>query len=228
MKTVPYVLAKCAMSLDGFIDDNHPERLILSDPYDFDRVDAERAECDAILIGAEALRKDNPKLLIKCEKRRKHRVTRGLPEHIIKVTVTSSGDLSNDLRFFTLGDSPKIVYCGSDAYRDLVRRIGEYAEIVPSSNTIVDPLSVLQDLKQRGVNKLMIEGGSEILTLFLCHDLVDELQVSIAPFFVGQSDAPKMVNSCRFPYNKNNRMKLVNVEMIGDMALLTYKLKKRK
>lgn len=56
----PYVLLSAAVSLDGFLDDTGPERLLLSGPADFDRVDELRASSDAILIGAYTIRADNP------------------------------------------------------------------------------------------------------------------------------------------------------------------------
>ncbi|WP_280512473.1 dihydrofolate reductase family protein, partial [Nocardia farcinica] len=56
----PYVLLSAAMSLDGHLDDVGPERLRLSDAADFDRVDRVRAESDAILVGAQTLRRDDP------------------------------------------------------------------------------------------------------------------------------------------------------------------------
>ncbi|WP_280204073.1 dihydrofolate reductase family protein [Nocardia farcinica] len=49
------------MSLDGHLDDVGPERLRLSDAADFDRVDRVRAESDAILVGAQTLRRDDPR-----------------------------------------------------------------------------------------------------------------------------------------------------------------------
>jgi 5-amino-6-(5-phosphoribosylamino)uracil reductase len=58
----PYVLLSCAASIDGYIDDATDERLLLSNDADFDRVDAVRAECDAILVGANTIREDNPGL----------------------------------------------------------------------------------------------------------------------------------------------------------------------
>jgi len=61
----PYVLLSCAMSIDGHIDDNGPERLLLSNAEDFDRVDEVRASCDAIMVGAGTVRRDNPRLLIR-------------------------------------------------------------------------------------------------------------------------------------------------------------------
>ncbi|MRT44622.1 5-amino-6-(5-phosphoribosylamino)uracil reductase, partial [Xylella fastidiosa subsp. multiplex] len=60
----PYVLLSAAVSLDGCLDDTGPERLLLSSPADFDRVDEVRASVDAILIGAGTIRADNPRLLV--------------------------------------------------------------------------------------------------------------------------------------------------------------------
>src|SRR6185437_5041401 len=95
----PYVLLSCAMSVDGFIDDTTGERLLLSNEADFDRVDAERSKCDAILIGAETLRRDNPRLLVNSPDRRAAREARGLPPYPLKVTMTQSGNLDPDLKF---------------------------------------------------------------------------------------------------------------------------------
>ena len=79
MPTRPYVLLSCAMSVDGYIDDASPERLLLSNAEDFDRVDAARAESDALLIGSTTLRRDNPRLLVNSPERRSQREARGMP-----------------------------------------------------------------------------------------------------------------------------------------------------
>lgn len=226
MENMPYVIAKCAMSLDGYLDDISRERLILSDEADFERVDEERSKCDAILLGAEAVRKDNPRLTIRSEERRKERIENGLPEDLIKVTITSSGNLSEDLKFFTYGNLQKIVYCSPESYDELKSRIGEHADVVVAPSNIVEPEFVLEDLYKKGIKKLMIEGGGKTLTLFLGKGLVDEIQVSIAPFFVGENNAPKFVYEYKFPHDKNRRMRVSNVEKIGDMAMITYKLNK--
>ena len=54
----PYVVLSAAMSADGYIDDATDNRLLLSNDADFDRVDAERAASDAILVGANTIRRD--------------------------------------------------------------------------------------------------------------------------------------------------------------------------
>ena len=48
----PYTLLSCGMSIDGYLGSATPRRLALSNDADFDRVDAVRATCDAILVGA--------------------------------------------------------------------------------------------------------------------------------------------------------------------------------
>jgi len=59
----PYVLLSCAVSIDGYIDDTGPERLLLSNSEDLDRVDEVRAEVDAILIGATTVRRASPEFV---------------------------------------------------------------------------------------------------------------------------------------------------------------------
>jgi riboflavin biosynthesis pyrimidine reductase len=105
------------MSLDGYIDDTTDQRLLLSNDADFGRVDAERAASDAILIGANTIRRDNPRLLVRSAARRADRVRRSLTTSPAKVTVTASGELSRDSRFFSAGagDVARLVYCSASA-----------------------------------------------------------------------------------------------------------------
>ena len=56
----PYTILSCAVSLDGYLDDTSDRRLILSNTADLDRVDAVRADSDAILVGATTIRRDDP------------------------------------------------------------------------------------------------------------------------------------------------------------------------
>ncbi|GAB3902775.1 hypothetical protein GCM10029964_093750 [Kibdelosporangium lantanae] len=96
------------MSLDGYIDDATPERLILSGDADWDRVDELRASADAILVGANTIRADNPRLRVRSEARRKDREARGLPANPLRVTLTSSGDIDPEAQFFV--DDNYVVY----------------------------------------------------------------------------------------------------------------------
>ncbi len=72
----PHVLFSVATSIDGYIDDTSESRLLLSDQDDFDRVDEVRAGVDAILVGANTIRRDDPRLLVRSGERQEERVRR--------------------------------------------------------------------------------------------------------------------------------------------------------
>ncbi|GAA4240366.1 hypothetical protein GCM10022254_64720 [Actinomadura meridiana] len=219
----PYVLLSCAESVDGYIDDTTAERLLLSNEEDFDRVDEVRAGCDAILVGANTIRRDNPRLLVRREERRKARVARGMPESPIKVTFTAHGDLDPSARFFAAGDVEKIVYCSNAVVDNCRARLGDVATVMDAGDP-VDLNTVLADLAERGVRRLMVEGGGTVHTQFLTAGLADELHLVIAPFFVGDSAAPRFVGTGAFPHHLGNRMTLEEVRPIGDVILARYLL----
>src|SRR5260370_2088932 len=89
MNTWPYVLLSVAMSIDGYIDDATSQRLLLSDPEDFTRVDEVRASCDAIMIGASTIRKDNPSFIFS-DASRTPRISRALPHYPVQPTLTNN------------------------------------------------------------------------------------------------------------------------------------------
>jgi riboflavin-specific deaminase-like protein len=216
----PYVLLSCAMSVDGYIDDTGADRLRLSNEEDFDRVDAVRADCDAILIGASTMRRDNPKLLVKSPQRRAARVARGQPEYPLKVTVTGTGDLDPGLDFWHHGGA-KVAYCPDGVAGKLRETLAGLATVVGTGQTL-DLRRLLCDLAGRGIQRLMVEGGSTVHTQFLADGLADEVQLAIAPFFVGQPGAPRFVGPGAFSNDLHHRMTLAEVRAIGDVALLRY------
>jgi 5-amino-6-(5-phosphoribosylamino)uracil reductase len=225
MRDRPYTLLSCSVSIDGYIA-NSASRLLLSNDADFDRVDAVRASCDAILVGAETVRVDNPRLLVRSRIRRDERAARGLARSPMKVTVTRRAELDARADFFTAGDAEKIVYCASQRVADARRRLGPVATVVDGGAT-VEMRTLSTDLAARGVDRLMVEGGATVHTQFLTEDLVDELQLVVAPVFVGDSEAPRFVRDGRFPWNTRRRAALVDVRQIGDVVLLRYALSSR-
>jgi 5-amino-6-(5-phosphoribosylamino)uracil reductase len=217
----PYVLISVATSIDGYIDDMRDARLLLSNQEDFDRVDEVRAGVDAILVGANTIRRDNPGLLVRSVARQEERVRRGLAPHPMKVTLTARGDLDATARFFTCGDSDRIVYARDPVVPALREALGDVAAVVAAGEP-VNLGVVLDDLGERKVGRLMVEGGGTIHTLFLSAGLVDEIHLVIAPFFVGDSNAPRFVHPGRFPQNPEHPMTLTEARQIGNVVLLRY------
>ncbi|MGC4888134.1 RibD family protein [Micromonospora sp. NBC_01392] len=226
MTTRPYVLLSCAMSIDGYIDDATTERLLLSNDDDLDRVDATRAGCDAIMVGAATVRRDDPRLLVRSDRRRAERVARGLPPSPVKVTVTGSGDLDPVARFFTVGDGVKLVYCPSGVVDKAREQVGAVATVVDAGEPVT-PEAVVADLAGRGVGRLMVEGGGTMHRQFLTAGLADELHLVVAPFFVGDGRAPRFVGEGRFPWHPGRRARVVEVRQIGDVVLTRYALSDR-
>ncbi|WP_203710821.1 RibD family protein [Asanoa siamensis] len=222
----PYILLSCAMSIDGYVNDTADERLLLSNAADFDRVDHVRAGCDAILVGAETVRRDNPRLIVKSAEHRAQRVARGQHPTPRKVTVTEGAGLESDAAFFSEGDCEKLVYCASSTVDQARRRLGEHATIVDGGQP-VDLRLVAEDLYTRGVTRLMVEGGGSIHTQFLTSQLADELHLVVAPFFVGDSKAPRFVGDGEFPWSQERRATLAEVRQVGDVVLLRYALSPR-
>jgi 5-amino-6-(5-phosphoribosylamino)uracil reductase len=214
------------MSIDGYVDGATEQRLLLSNNADFDRVDAVRADCDAILVGAATIRKDNPRLLVRSTARRDERVARGLKPSPIKVTVTGRAELDVCANFFAAGDTEKLVYCASAAMDVARDRLGPVATIIDGGQP-VDVCRLSEDLYARGVRRLMVEGGGTMHTQFLTADLADELHLVVAPFFVGDSRARRFVTDGQFPWNAQRRATLAEVRQIGDVVLLRYALSSR-
>lgn len=222
----PYVLLSCGMSIDGYLDDATDKRLLISNDADFDRVDAVRAQCDAILVGAGTIRRDNPRLLVRSTARRERRLAQGMRESPVKVTVTGGGGLDPSAQFFAAGTVEKLVYCTSAAVDQVRARVGRVATVVDGGEP-VDLRRMVADLRGRGVGRLMVEGGGTTLTQFLTADLADELQLVVAPFFVGDSRAPRFVRDGGFPWGPDHRATLIEVRQIGDVVLLRYALSDR-
>jgi 5-amino-6-(5-phosphoribosylamino)uracil reductase len=222
----PYTLLSCALSIDGYLDSATPRHLELSNDADFDRVDSVRASCDAILVGAATVRNDNPRLLVRSRARRDERTARGLAPSPIKITVTERVELDACSDFFTTGDTEKLVYCASPRVVDARSRLGPVATVVDAGQP-VEMRTISEDLGARGVERLMVEGGGTVHTQFLTDDLADELQLVVAPFFVGDSRAPRFVSDGHFPWSPDRRATLAEVRQIGDVVLLRYALSPR-
>jgi 5-amino-6-(5-phosphoribosylamino)uracil reductase len=224
----PYTLLSCGMSIDGYLDSAGDERLMLSNAADLDRVDEVRAGCDAILVGATTVRNDNPRLLVRCAERREERVARGLKPSPVKVTVTGHVDLDPAAQFFTTGESEKLVYCPSDRVVATRARLGAVATVVDGGGgQRVSMRRIGEDLAVRGVRRLMVEGGATIHTQFLADGLADELQLVVAPFFVGDSRARRFVDDGPFPFCPGHPATLADVRRIGEVVLLRYALSPR-
>lgn len=173
----------CAASLDGCIGLPGPRRLRLSDAEDLRRVHELRAESDAILVGSGTALADDPKLLVKWDLLGH----RGRPP--VRVLLDSRLRVPAQAQLFA-GDAPTIVFHAPGAQGP---KAGADRVPVPTgTNGGLDLRGVLAELERRGLTRLMVEGGSRVISAFLGARLVDELTVFIAPVVVGDPRAPRL------------------------------------
>ncbi len=224
----PYVLLSVATSIDGYIDDATGARLMLSNEADLDRVDEVRSGCDAILVGAGTIRRDDPALLVRSARRRACCRARGWPASPVKVTLTGSGDLDPAARFFTAhpagqDEVGRLIYV-PDSIADQARaRFGAVASVA-SAGDPVGLEAMLGDLAARGISRLMVEGGAMVHAEFLAAGLADELHLVIAPLFVGDPAAPRFAQHGGWPPVQVGRVRLAGASQLGDVVLLRYLL----
>jgi diaminohydroxyphosphoribosylaminopyrimidine deaminase/5-amino-6-(5-phosphoribosylamino)uracil reductase len=153
---LPYVIAKAGISLDGRITRPAGESQWLTG--EAARADAMklRAQCDAIIVGAETVRRDNPALTLRGP---------NIPEakqQPWRVVLTRGGNLPPDAQIFT------------DAHKD--RTLVLHDQSLPE---------ILKSLAARGVMQVLIEGGGTVLAQAFNAGLVDEAVFYIAPLISG-------------------------------------------
>lgn len=195
-----YITLSVATSADHYIDDMSSERLVLSTAEDWAAVYALRAAHDAILVGGETLRRDNPSLGIKGE---------GVEP--TRVVVSGRGDISPDAKIFHRGSGRIIIF--SNIERPELKGI---AEVIVSEN--IDVAQIVTQLEKRAIKRLFVEGGAKILNLFLESGVVDSLRVATNPnIIVNDPSAPRFI--------ANIEATDITKENLGGMDVTTYRLR---
>ena len=181
------VIVSAAVSSDGYLDDCTPRRLVLSCAEDWAEVHRLRAWCDAILVGAETVRRDNPSLVIRDAGLRTWREWLGMKPDLTKVTVTAGGSLDAGARFFTEGPgAEKIVVTVPAVRRGLEERLPSGVRVVALEEITAG--GILDALEGFGVRSLMVEGGARTIGMFLDAGVVDSLRLAVSPAAVGDME----------------------------------------
>lgn len=170
-----FVTLSAAVTADGCMDDRSPVRLMISTPEDMTEVYRLRTQHDAILVGAETLRRDDPALLLRDEDARRRRVQDGLRPDLTKVTLTRSGNLDPSLRFFTEGDADICVFSQCE-----LPHLKNIATVI-SSDDPISAKSIVTRLEKRGIRRLFVEGGARVLKMFLAEGMADVLRLAVNP-----------------------------------------------
>jgi 2,5-diamino-6-(ribosylamino)-4(3H)-pyrimidinone 5'-phosphate reductase len=221
-----YVHVNAATSADGKLASRERSQLRISGPEDFDRVDAIRADSDAVAVGVGTVLADDPSLTVTDDDRVAGREADGETPHPARVVFDSRGRTPTDAAI--LDDTAETYVLVAEAAPEERRAALETAgaEVVVAGTDRVDPTAGLDALADRGVERLMVEGGGELISSLFEAELVDELTVYVGAMVVGGRDAPTLADGPGF-VEGFPELSLEGVERLDDGVLLRWSVEGR-
>ena len=162
----PFITLKWAESADHFIDiertDGKP--VILSSPLSSMLVHKKRAETDAIMVGRRTALLDNPSLTVR----------NWYGRNPIRIVLDRTLSLPKDLQIFD-GEIPTLIFTEKE---QLEEKNVTYITINFSHNPLIQ---IMEELYQRKIQSLLVEGGSQLLQSFIDNGLWDEAYIEKCP-----------------------------------------------
>ena len=208
-----YGVLKWAMSMDGRIGLKNGKSKWVTNNYSRSVVHSLRAECDAIIVGGNTLRKDNPFLTSRSKK---------FPEPL-RVVFTKTLNLPRERNLWNCGEAKTlVVYDESSANEKYLERLPRSVELakIPSDN----PKLLSKLLADRGLNKILWECGPNLATAAIKNGCIQETIAFIAPKILGGVNS--MTPFADFNYEDMNEVKNLNTGAIkilnGDIFLKHY------
>lgn len=216
--TRPFVFINSAMSADGKISSVERRQVRISGREDLARVDRLRAESDAIMVGVGTVLADDPSLRVKSDLLHLARQGRGHPENPQRVVADSRA--RTPLRARVLGEGC-ILALSHSAPADRLKELSRHSEIICCGEERVDLRELFSLLYERGIKKIMVEGGSALNWSLVNLGLVDEIYVFVGSMLIGGASAPTLLDGQG--YRKDfPALRLASVQRLDEGVLLKW------
>ncbi|KYH25383.1 2,5-diamino-6-ribosylamino-4(3H)-pyrimidinone 5'-phosphate reductase [Halalkalicoccus paucihalophilus] len=218
-----HVLVNAATSADGKLSSRRREQIAISGPADFDRVDSLRADSDAVMVGIGTVLADDPHLTVN-ESTSVAREERGDPSHPARVVADSRARTPSDARI--VDDAATTYLLVSEAApTDRIKALRETgAEVIVAGEERVALPEALSELESREIERLMVEGGGELIFSLFEAGLVDKLSVFVGPLVIGGREAPTLADGEGFVDGFPD-LSLESVERIDAGVLLRWRVR---
>jgi len=168
------VVGHLGQSLNGCIATQSGDSCWVTGPENIRHLHRMRALCDAVLVGAETIVRDDPRL-----------TTRLVPgASPVRVVLDPRRRVQADRQVCRDGASSTLILCAAELAAEGVVGQAEVAG-VPERDGRLDLAAVLALLRTRGLGRVFIEGGGVTVSAFLHAGLLDRLQVTVAPLLIG-------------------------------------------
>jgi 2,5-diamino-6-(ribosylamino)-4(3H)-pyrimidinone 5'-phosphate reductase len=225
----PSVAATFAMTLDGKITTRTFAPVDFTSREDKQHLLRQRSLGDAVLIGHSTLRQDNVRLGLPGTELREARLARGQTPYPIRVIVSGAGRIDPALKIFQTDISPILIFSTTRMPRRFQDALREKATLHLSDGPAVDLAWMLQQLRSDyKIRHVACEGGAELFRSLLEQDLVDQLNLTIAPFLFGGAAAPTLTGLRRDFLPASVRCSLKAMRTVGDECFLTYQIHHRR
>ncbi len=213
-KSRPYVILSAAITIDGKIATKTGDSE-LSSKKDKKRVHKLRAKTDAILVGSNTVKRDNPVLSL--------RHAQG--NNPIRVILDSKGTTSSKSKIIkTCSKIPTIIAVSKMATRKNIQRLKKHPiEIFIGGDKKTSVKKLLKFLLGKKIKRVILEGGGTLNWEFIKQDLVDEIIITITPFVVGGKNAISLVEGDGFSLvSKSKKFNLKKTTCSRNELVLYY------
>ena len=216
-----HVVVNAAMSVDGKLAAHHREQLAISGSEDFDRVDRIRAAADGVMVGVGTVLADDPHLTLDVTDRQVQRQRHGRSGNPARVVADSTARTPSDARLLDDEATTYILVCKQAPAERRTALADAGAELIIAGDERVDLAAGIDRLADEGIERLMIEGGGELIFSAFDAGLVDELSVFVGSLLIGGRDAPTLADGDGFT-DEFPALTLDNSEQVDDGVVLEY------
>lgn len=215
------VFVNAAVSADGKLSSRRREQIAISGSEDFDRMDRLRASADGVMVGVGTVLADDPSLTVKTEDRRVQRLRNGRSGNPARIVADSRARTPPDAAILD-GDAETYVLVADAAPAERRETLVEAgATLIEAGDERVDLAGGLEKLEAAGIDRLMVEGGGELIYSLFVADLVEELTLFVGSLLIGGSEAPTLVDGEGF-VEQFPQLDLQSVERMDDGVVLSY------
>ena len=221
----PFVVATFAMTVDGKTTTRNFTPVDFTSREDKLHLFRQRALADAVLIGHTSLKRDNVRLGIPSELQ-KARKKQGQTPAPIRVIVSDKGKIDNQLNIFQSDISPIIIFSTRRMPRKYRQALREKATLHLTRAQHVDLAAMLRTLRDDyKIRTVACEGGPTLFRALLERGLVDQLNLTIAPYMFGGANAPTLTGLSKEFLPASVHCSLIDMRVVGEECFLTYRIK---
>ena len=169
------------------------------------------------MVGGKTLLNEDPRLTVKSEALRAERVARGLSPNPIKVGVVTEANIPSYSQFLNAGPAEVVIFTTRRTSKERLSLLKSLnVDVYLDDAERVDLTDALGTLKEIGVERLMVEGGSTLNFALLQLGLVDEITAYVAPLIFGGESAPTVAAGWGLERSAAISLKLVHAEQWED------------